>query len=222
MISPSKATKKLRDAIVAHRQYQRDCGGGAERLREQDDKEEAATSSTGRDASFLRRVQKYVSLGADVMHKSSPSALPLLCAVVEMEHVAALEALLATPSRIDFTVCDGSSHHALLYICLSADRERAVAMLRAVVERLHRREDDVVCWGGGGGGGCTDVSDFLAWASNKSRLSLFWPVVREEPYYAAWRQAGRRIPLAWEVRQHDWERMTDEDRACFEAPEKFR
>eukprot|EP00796_Vickermania_ingenoplastis_P011557 gene11557-7964_t len=63
----------------------------------------------------------------------------------------------------------------------------------------------------------------LVWAANKGRLALFYPIIREEPYYQRYRESGTRIDATWgAIRRRDWEALSEEDRWQFKRPHHLK
>lgn len=97
--------------------------------------------------------------------------------------------------------------HTLCVPSFPLDEARAV--LEAIVFHIERHPLDVMDWGMAWRG---DV--FIQVAARYGRLSAFFPVVRDLPFFA---DQVEPTCLKWLVMAEDWEALSEEDKESFTA-----
>lgn len=158
-------------------------------------------------------VRDCVVNGADVGHRNAGNR-SILHDLVARGLVACVRECLETTLPIDWTVVDDDSHRSIFHeLCMATlPRVSAAEMLRMFVERIETHPSDVVEWGKE----CDWNNDFLSLAAFHQRLSLFFPHVRDQPYYA---DQIHPIELRCGVWQWDWEALNEADRLSIRFPE---
>lgn len=117
---------------------------------------------------------------------------------------------LSTPRPMDFTVEDESGNTILKYLASPASAlsdAEALTILRALVQHVERFPRDVIDWGGRDGLG----REFITWVAEEQRLSLFYPIIRDIPYYGD-RTEPLVLPSVW---RWDWEALSAADKEDF-------
>lgn len=138
----------------------------------------------------------------------------ILHALMASGSIRAVRACLSTPHPIDFTAVDPLSGRPLLHAVFEPGVCDAACglLVDLIVGRLASHPTDVVDWGQMDKR--TEL-DFTSAAAASQRLSLVWPVVCEQPWFADHTQP---IAVTWRVWSWDWERlltlMTEEERAA--------
>lgn len=138
--------------------------------------------------------------------KPSAHVTPTLVGMADRSYADALLRCMESTGDIDFTLTDFVGYHVLQRICDLFPREAATGVLRAIVLHAERHPGDAVDWGQMAGG-----MDFIHWAALFGRLSLYYPVVRDAPYFA---DRVEQIELS-AVREDDWAALSKEDRRNF-------
>lgn len=93
-----------------------------------------------------------------------------------------IQEYMETPFAIDFTINNSWLKYTVLHVLCDYRIPNDVArgMLESILFRIQTHPNDVVDWGLRARNGF----DFLSHAAYQERLSLFWPLVRDMPYFA--------------------------------------
>lgn len=117
------------------------------------------------------------------------------------------EASFLYEDRVDFSVLNRQRQSVLHMICEKTCPVTAKRMLSAVVHHIETHPADIVDWSQKNRQGL----NFIDYACVHQKLSLFWPVVKDMPYYADQEQ----IQLHQKVSPCDWGNLSSEDQSCF-------
>lgn len=182
----------------------------------------ASTSALWRLLSFYSSpspsmVSEYVQQGAEIsVGGSVPDGTVLHLLLKRCSSRIVRTALCSTTDAVNFTVTEerypGSS--ALHLLCGRADPLEARAVLAVVVDRLQQHPVDAVDFGQERSGGM----DFISLAAFLERLALFWPLVRDMPYFA---DSIDGIPLKGKVYRWDWSALGVDEQSHFICPQKL-
>lgn len=154
----------------------------------------------------LSLVQQLVQDGAVVNWQPQPEQPPLLRLLARHGHIGALIACLETEKDIDFTPSDVND--LTLFDALCAPHflvDDAVRVLEACVRHIELHPRDTVTWEG-----------FLQRAALHGRLSCFYKVVQDMPYYGDRTEKDEKIYLP-PVETEDWAAMPEEDKKLFDV-----
>lgn len=142
---------------------------------------------------------------------SSTSPMPNVNTSIRVEKIRAF--LTETKGAIDFTVVNSTGYSFLHLIASSvyvSEDDDAAAILLLLCERIERHPSDLIDWGQRGVGG----SEFIVAAAQHQRLSVFYPIVKDMPYFG---DQTTPIPLRI-VWRWDWEALGEENQREFRLP----
>lgn len=110
--------------------------------------------------------------------------------------------------RIDFTVLNRQQQTILHMICEVACPATAKRLIEAVVEHLQTHPADMVDWSQKNRQGLS----FIDCACVHQKLSLFWPIVKELPYFS---DRAYIVLDHHYVLESDWKNLSADDQSCF-------
>lgn len=159
-------------------------------------------------------VQYYVQKGVDIFLRTPYMSQSIVEEFISRGKLDCVTELLSTSLPLDFTrVLEEGSGNTLLHI-LSSERCRhtdvACEVLRTIRNRLKRHPGfDTIAWGKRNLAGDT----FLSLSPTTNRLSCFWSVVKEQPFFV---HGMKPIPIAHSVDPEDWHHLGATQRPAFE------
>lgn len=163
-------------------------------------------------------IRFYVQRGANLNIRESLRLENLFFTILENGCTEAVAAALEASVPIDFTHKGQCGRTILHKLCEMENKKRAVALLKLVVDRIQRCPLDKVDWsqrtdaGAGGPANYQDL-DFISMSAACGRLSLFWPVVQDLPFFGD-RTTG--IPLLADIDERDWAALGMDEQANFQ------
>lgn len=156
-------------------------------------------------------VEQCVEKGADLCFHHPLLDSTLLHVIFKKKTKECFRAALKSPDPIDFTLVDGSGWTLLQAICTISDTTTAKEFLEILIERLELNPEDIIDF--------TQTTrkgfDFLALAARHTKLSVFWPVIREFPYFS---DKIAPIPIKGGISPEDWDALSSTDKERFIPP----
>lgn len=193
---------------------------------EADEKTARLYKMSQRYAVDVAEVRRLVHDGAAVTFFAPGNCLTQTLGRFIMEReVEAVEACLASPNPIDFTLTGNLGNTPLHRIALYSSSRLVSVMLHLVLDRLEARERlaaekdkvaaDIVEWGQ-----LNDLGEScISLAASKGQLAVWWQIVfteRRVKYYVEHEAKGHRILLTGGVDPEDWARLSPTDQKKFE------
>lgn len=129
-------------------------------------------------------VQACIDAGGDPNYLKFGDEYTVFNSFLVSNKLECFKACLTTTLPINFDIMDGEAEFALMNLGSRGSDEAAVEMLKAIVERLrpgsdHYNPKDEIDWGLENS---IDQS-FKSEALKNNRWSLFWPIVKDIPYF---------------------------------------
>lgn len=125
-------------------------------------------------------IQPFIDDGADITIPAVEGKSILHC-LAQDGCLPIIQLCLSSSSPIDFTRLDVMSCTILHHLCdYSVEAEKSAAILRLIVQRLETHPQDIADWSQ------KDIQgrDFIRAAAFHQRLSLFWAIIQELPFFA--------------------------------------